>query len=90
MDNQKTVQEIKLISRKHFDVNGVKEVENFDEENVTLRTVCGLLSVDGKGLKISVLDIDKGIVSLDGRIDAVYFSDEVQEKKRGLFGRLLR
>ena len=90
MDNQKTVQEIKLISRKHFDVNGVKEVESFDEENVTLRTVCGLLSVDGKGLKISVLDIDKGIVSLDGRIDAVYFSDEVQEKKRGLFGRLLR
>ncbi len=90
MDNQKNVQEIRLLSRKHFDVNGVKEVESFDEESVVLRTLCGLLNVDGKELKISVLDIDKGIVSLDGRVDAVYFSDEKDNSGRGLFGRLLR
>jgi len=90
MDNQKITQEIKLLSRKHFEVNGVKEVESFDEENVTLRTVCGMLNVDGRELKISVLDIERGIVSLDGRVDAVYFSDEKEEVKRGFFGRLLR
>lgn len=90
MDNQKTLQEIRLLSRKHFDVNGVKEVESFDEGNVTLKTVCGLLSVDGKDLKISVLDIDKGIVSLDGRVDAIYFSEENTDSRKGLFGRLLR
>lgn len=90
MDNQKIAQEIRLISRKHFEVNGVKEVESFDEMNVTLRTVCGLLSVDGKELKISVLDIDKGIVSLDGIIDTIYFSDENSDVRKGLFGRLLR
>ena len=90
MDNQKTEQEIRLISRKHLEVNGVKEVESFDDVNVTLRTLCGLLSIDGKELKIAVLDVDKGIVSLDGRIDTVYFSDECTDAKRGFLGRLLR
>ena len=90
MDAEKILQEIKLLSRKHFEVNGVKEVESFDEENVSLRTVCGALNIDGKGIKISVLDIDKGVVILDGKIDSVYFSDDKGEEKRGLFGRLLR
>ena len=90
MDNQKISQEIKIISRKHFEINGVKDVESFDENNVTLQTVCGLLSVDGRELKISVLDIERGVVILDGKIDSVYFSDEKEETKRGFLGRLLR
>lgn len=91
MNNQKAreEQELKLLSRKHLDVDGVREVIKFDEEVVDLLTSCGELSIEGKNLKISVLDTDKGVVSLDGIIDALYYSVEQEEKKRGFLGRLL-
>ena len=82
-------QELKLVSRKHFDVNGVKEVDRFDDLCVVLKTVCGELTVEGKDLKISVLDTEQGIVSLDGRIDSIYYFDTEYKKdaKKGVFGR---
>ena len=73
--------------RKHLEVNGVTEVIRFDELTVVLQTVCGEMTVDGKNLKISVLDTDKGIVSLDGQVDSIYYSEETKEVKRRLFGR---
>ena len=81
MDNQKISQEIKIISRKHFEINGVKDVESFNEDNVTLQTVCGLLSVDGRELKISVLDIERGVVILDGKIDKITVNKKDETEK---------
>ena len=49
-----TNQEIKLVSRKNLNVNGVIEVSEFDELCVILKTVCGDLSIEGRNIKISV------------------------------------
>lgn len=90
MDNQrdKALHEIKLSARKHLEINGVKDVVSFDEENVLLKTVCGEMNIDGSGIKMSVLDTDRGIVVIDGRIDSIYYSDERGEEKRGFLGRM--
>lgn len=74
--------------RKHLDVNGVIDVIRFDDVSVVLQTVCGELTVEGNGLKMSVLDKDKGIVSLDGQVDSIYYSEETNETKKRLFGRI--
>ena len=93
MDFQKERQHqtLQLISRNRLDVDGVLDVDQFDDENVILQTVCGMLSIEGKNIKISVLDKNKGIVSLDGQVDAMYYSDEIKNRddKKGLFGRLM-
>ena len=85
---EKCQQVLGLTMRKHLDVNGVIDVIRFDDVSVVLQTVCGELTVEGNGLKMSVLDKDKGIVSLDGQVDSIYYSEETNETKKRLFGRI--
>lgn len=89
MEEPKKDQNIRILSRSHFEVDGVKEVESFDEETAVLKTVYGTICLEGKGFKVSVLDTDRGVFSLDGRIDSLYFSDDKREEKTGFFGRRL-
>ena len=85
---ERTIQDIMLHNRERLDVNGVIDVVRFDDVCVVLQTCCGELTIDGKNIKISVLDTDKGVVSLDGMIDAMYYSDDNKKEKRGFFGKL--
>ncbi|MBE6546996.1 MAG: sporulation protein YabP [Ruminococcaceae bacterium] len=77
-------------ARKEMSISGVKEVESFDEESVSLHTSGGDMTVEGKGLRIGVLDTDRGVVTLSGRIDGVFYSTEDGEEKRGFWSRLFR
>ena len=83
--------DIVIRSRKRIDITGVKEVLSFDDSSVSMITRCGEMTVEGEALKIETLDTDKGIVAVDGRIDAVIYYDrpEGTEKKR-FFGRSAR
>lgn len=85
---EKCQQILQLTMRKQLEVNGIIDVVRFDDISVVLQTVCGELTVEGSSLKMSVLDIDKGIVSLDGQVDSIYYSDETKETKKRLFGRV--
>ena len=76
--------------RKEMQIEGVKEVESFDDRGITLQTVGGDMTVEGEGLRIGVLDMERGVVSISGRIDAVYYATEDETGKRGFFGRLFR
>ncbi len=88
--NDKQVHAVNINMRKHMDINGVCEVDSFDELGVILKTVCGELTVEGKDIRVSVLDTERGIVSLDGKIDALFYSESEDGKKRGFFGKLTK
>ena len=79
---------ISIRSRQHIDITGVKNVFDFDDHNVTMDTSGGAMTVEGEGLKICVLDTEKGIVSIDGRISAVIYYDNAGTEKKGFFKRL--
>ena len=81
-------QDIKLSMREKLDVSGVIDVVRFDDLCVVLLTTCGELTIDGKNLKIYVLDTDKGIVSLEGSVDSLYYSDDSRKEKRGIFSKI--
>lgn len=84
------IHDISLNMRKHMDITGVKDVVSFDEQSVILTTVCGEMTVEGKDIRIGVLDTDRGIVSLDGKVDAIFYSNSDENKRQGLFGKLLK
>ncbi len=92
MNNAKEVQShaVTLDMRKRMEITGVREVVSFDDAGAILRTVCGELTAEGKGIKINVLDTDRGIVTLEGTIDALFYSDLDDKEKKGIFGRLLK
>ncbi|WP_419095868.1 sporulation protein YabP [Halalkalibacter suaedae] len=83
--------DIILKGRKHLDITGVKQVESFDNEEFLLETVMGFLSIRGQNLHMKNLNVEQGIVSIEGKVyDLVYLDQSNQEKSKGLFGKLFK
>lgn len=76
--------------RRSMTVSGVKEILSFDEQTVRMLTVSGELAVDGNDLRVKVLDVERGNVVLEGRVDGVMYVDESPEERRGFWSRLTR
>ena len=74
-------------SREGMYIDGVRDVISFDEGGVVLLTVCGNMAIEGEGLHVTVLNISEGIVELSGKINGMYYFEDKQPQKRGLFGR---
>ena len=79
-------------ARQETEITGVTDVISFDEQSIALDTVCGNMNVDGDALHIQILNLDEGLVSVSGRIDAITYFDSMspKESKKGFLGRLLR
>ncbi|MDF2855470.1 MAG: spore coat protein [Neobacillus sp.] len=77
--------------RKLLDITGVKQVESFDSEEFLLETNMGFLAIKGQNLQMKNLDVEKGIVSIKGKIfDLVYLDEQHGEKAKGFFSKLFR
>ena len=74
---------VSLEARKNAHIVGVSEVQSFDEESVVLTTSCGEMTVEGEGLHVGTLDMAKGVVSIDGDIRALYYTDGAPSRRRG-------
>lgn len=68
-------------------IRGVLDVTSFDEQNVTLNTVCGVLMIDGSALHVHTLDLENGTVQLEGKIDSMVYSEQdgVDSHEKGSF-----
>ena len=88
MGNEQSKHSVTMKDRRDMRIDGVTEVVSFDELCVMLKTQCGDMAIEGKDLKIAVLEIDAGIVVLSGTVSGVYYSDEQSKQKRGFVKRL--
>lgn len=86
----KPVNNIVLNSREKLSINGVKEILNFDENNVNLKTVCGDLCIDGENIRINVLNIEKGELEMYGKIIGVNYIDTTEADRRSLLSRIFK
>lgn len=87
---EKQHHEFTVNMRREMKIEGVREVDRFDDAEVVLHTAGGEMTVEGSELRIGVLDTQKGVVTLSGRIDGVFYSTENTENKQGFLGRLFR
>jgi sporulation protein YabP len=84
-------QTVLLKDRSLLELDGVSDVISFDEGAVLLRTVLGDLTVEGQGLHITRLDLEKGQLSLAGKVSALFYTGESgASKKSGFFARLVK
>ncbi len=93
MGSKGSIQEHDIImrSRRTLEITGVKQVESFDNEEFLLETVMGFLSVKGQNLQMKNLDVDKGIVSIKGKIfEIIYLDEHHTEKAKGFFSKLFK
>lgn len=87
---EKTAHEFSVVGRKQMSIVGVKDVLGFDEASVQLMTYNGDMTIEGNGLHILVLDVGRGVVTLEGRIDSVFYSDPSTSEKRSFWERLVK
>ena len=76
-----------LQDRGQLEMTGVSDVDSFDETEIRAYTALGELTVRGQGLHIRHLDLESGLLSVDGQVDILSYSDVT---RGGFFGRLLR
>jgi len=78
-----------LEKRRSLSISGVRDVDCFDEQSVTLLTEMGELTVRGNDLHISHLDQDTGELHMSGEVSELVYAELKQERK-GLFARFAR
>lgn len=73
-----------------FSMYGVNDIRAFDEGFVSLDTVSGKISVEGKNLKIESLSKEDGYIFIFGNVTGVFCDFDSGAKKgfmRRLFGK---
>lgn len=83
--------EVILIDRNLLEVKGVIGVESFDNEEFLLQTDYGYLGIRGQDLSVQNLNLEAGVVTIEGNIVDVSYLDvrmPREEKHRGVLGRL--
>ncbi|MCL6517709.1 sporulation protein YabP [Alicyclobacillus sp.] len=81
--------DISIKGRKWVQVTGVSSVERFDANAFALVTSAGPLTIEGTNLHMKHLDLEQGIVEIEGTVNRVAYVSEQAQKKR-VVGRLFR
>ena len=78
---------LSIKERNRLTINGVLNIESFDDSYITLEIGEGRISVEGVGLKIESLSKEGGEILVSGKINGVFYNEKrVTGKFRGLFG----
>ena len=72
-------------NRQKAHLTGVSEVLGFDENQVTLLTDSGEITLTGEGLHVTRLTLEEGQLAVEGKIDGVIYTQRTRH--RGLFRR---
>ncbi|MFR3787063.1 sporulation protein YabP [Agathobaculum desmolans] len=79
-----------LEGREKLSVSGVTDVQSFDEEQVLLETVRGMLVIRGQGLHVERLQLEAGELLVEGEIGLLEYDDSAAPRGsllNRLFGR---
>ncbi|MBO8137016.1 MAG: sporulation protein YabP [Desulfotomaculum sp.] len=86
---------LEMKDRKKLSLKGVKQVDAFDEQEITLDTNMGYLAIKGDNLHITQLNLDEGDLTVEGYIDCIEYIEGKsgaggKGKTKGLLSRLLK
>lgn len=86
-DNEKKIRTV-IENRESLVMNGVINVECFNEDYLILNTSLGELTVEGENLKIESLTKENGDVYIIGKINGVFYKEKSSEKR--FWGKLFK
>lgn len=94
MDDKQLATNHKLLmtNRKGISLTGILDVISFDLREILLETSEGMLTIKGSDLHINRLSVEKGDLEVEGKVDALLYSDVVSPKAVGenLFSRMFK
>lgn len=88
--------EEKIVNKTHafnydgrrLNITGVKEVAHFEDKEVAVSLADRGLIVRGKGLSVSELNVNTGLLIIDGSVDSIAYTGSME--KTGFFKKLFK
>lgn len=77
-------------NRARMSLSGVTDVENFDENEISLYTSMGDMVIRGKNLHVESVSIESGEMSITGEIKSLVWGDKDRTKKPTLWQKMTR
>lgn len=82
---------LNMTNRKLLNVDGVTNLESYDQEVILMQTNAGILEIKGTQLHIQQLNLDQGKVMLEGEMNSlIYREDHPRKKGKGFLGKLMK
>ncbi len=83
---------LRLENRERMDLTGVLNVESFNEAEIVLETVQGVIDIKGKSMHISRLNLETGDLIIDGQFESFVYTEkqDVKAKGAGFLGKLFK
>ena len=81
---------VSMEDRSSMSLTGIEKVISFEPDMAMLISKNGRLKITGRELHVINLDMDKGMVDLQGRIDALSYSDRTNAKDGSLIKRMFK
>jgi len=74
---------VTIEGRERITVTSVEDVDSFNEHEVIFLTGLGMMTVLGEDLHIAKLNLEDGILSVEGKIQALDYSDHEEQRRNG-------
>lgn len=74
---------VSIDSRQKTVLTGINNVDSFNDVEIILDTVMGLLTIKGSSLHMSKLNLDTGDLIIDGQVDSFVYSEKQDMKTKG-------
>ncbi len=81
---------IKMEGRKKLELTGIKDVVNFNEENIILQTSMGGLSIKGSNMKVNVLNVENGDMCIEGYINSLVYISKDKASKQSILKKMFK
>ena len=83
--------QLSLVNREKLTLDGVLNVGSYDQTELLLETVAGVLLIKGDDLHLTQLNLDQGKIGLTGAINALTYSNEsLTQRSKGFFGKIFK
>jgi len=74
---------VTIEGRDRITVTSVEDVDSFNEHEVIFLTGLGMMTVLGEDLHIAKLNLEEGILSVEGKIQALDYADHEEQRRSG-------
>jgi len=83
---------VTIEGRERVTVTSVEDIDSFNENEVIFLTGLGMMTVLGEDLHISKLNLEEGLLVVDGNIQSLDYADheELRASKSGFFSRVFK
>ena len=81
---------VRLENRNKVIITGVTDTDKFTENSVLLYTCMGELIIRGRDLRVTLLSVESGDMSVEGEIDGIIYGDSQVKSPLGFMGRLFK